>query len=327
MRYLVTGATGLLGRELVRQLLGAGGEVVALVRDPDRARALEAAGALLRQGDVTDAPSVRAAMGGADGVFHLAAWYEVGVRNPRADEINVGGTRTVLELVDELRIPRVVHTSTLAVFSDTHGRLVDESYRHGGPHLSAYDRTKWRAHYEVAEPMARAGTPVVIVQPGVIYGSGDVGPTGRTLRRYLRGRLLAVPKRTAYCWGHVEDVAQGLGLAMERGRVGESYIVCGPPHTLIEALAIAERVTGIRAPRWEVPPGLLRALGDGLGLAGRLIPSARGPAELLVVAAGVTYLGDNTKARRELGFDPRPLEVGFREVLPAMLEEVRAGRR
>jgi nucleoside-diphosphate-sugar epimerase len=327
MRYLVTGATGFLGGELVRQLLDAGDEVVALVRDPARARTLEAAGALLRHGDVTDPRSVRTAMEGADGVFHLAAWYEVGVRNPRADQVNVDGTRTVLEFVDELGIPRAVHTSTLAVFSDTHGRLVDESYRYDGPHLSAYDRTKWRAHYEVAEPMARAGTPVVIVQPGVIYGPGDAGPTGRTLRRFLRGRLFAVPKRTAYCWGHVEDVAQGLVQAMERGRIGESYIVCGPPHTLIEALAIGERVTGIRAPRWEVPPALLRALGHGLGFAGRLIPPARGPAELLVVAAGVTYLGDSTKARRELGFDPRPLEVGFREVLPAMLEELRSARR
>jgi nucleoside-diphosphate-sugar epimerase len=327
MKSLVTGATGFLGRELVRQLLDAGDEIVALVRDPDRARSLQTAGALLRRGDVTDPPSLRAAMEGADRVFHLAAWYEVGVRNPRADEVNVGGTRTVLRLVDELEIPRVVHTSTLAVFSDTHGRLVDETYRYDGPHLSAYDRTKWRAHYEVAEPMAQAGTPVVIVQPGVIYGRGDAGPMGRTLRRYLRKRLLAVPKRTAYCWGHVEDVAQGLVLAMERGRVGESYIVCGPPHTLIEALAIGERVTGIRAPRWEVPPGLLHALGAGLGFAGRGIPAARGPAELLAVAAGVTYLGASTKARRELGFDPRPLEVGFREVLPAMLEEIRSGRR
>jgi nucleoside-diphosphate-sugar epimerase len=150
---------------------------------------------------------------------------------------------------------------------------------------------------------------------------------GRTLRRYLRGRLLAVPRQTSYCWGHVEDVAQGLVVAMERGRVGQSYIVCGPPHTLVEALAIGERITGIRAPRWEVPPGLLRALGGALGLAGRVIPAARGPAELLLVAAGATYLGDSTKARRELDFDPRPLEVGFRETLPAMLREIRSGRR
>jgi nucleoside-diphosphate-sugar epimerase len=326
MRYLVTGATGFLGRVLVRELIDAGHDVVALVRDPGRAGGLRDVGASLQRGDVTDKDGMRAGMEGSDGAFHLAAWYDVGARNARAEAVNVGGTRNVLELVDELRVPRAVYTSSLAVFSDTHGRLVDESYRYDGPHLSEYDRTKWRAHYEVAEPMARAGTPVVIAQPGVIYGPGDVGPTGRTVRRYLQGRLLAVPKRTAYCWGHVDDTARALIGLMERGHIGESYIVAGPPHALTDALRIGERVTGIRAPRWEVAPGLLRGLGRGLSSLGRLVPPARGPGELLLVAAGVTYLGDSSKARRELGFEPRSLEEGFREVLPTMLEEMGAGR-
>jgi nucleoside-diphosphate-sugar epimerase len=325
VRYFVTGATGFLGRVLVRELLDAGHDVVALVRDPGHADELREAGARPHRGDVTDKDGMRAAMEGADGVFHLAAWYDVGARNARAEAVNVAGTRNVLELVDELGVPRSVYTSSLAVFSDTHGRLVDESYRYDGPHLSEYDRTKWRAHYEVAEPMARAGTPVVIAQPGVIYGPGDVGPTGRTLRRYLKGRLLAVPSRTAYCWGHVVDTARALIGLMDRGRLGESYIVAGPPHALTEALRIAEQVTGIRAPRWGVAPGLLRALGGGLSAIGRLVPPARGPAELLRVAAGVTYLGDSSKARRELGFEPRSLRDGFREVLPAMLEEMGPG--
>jgi nucleoside-diphosphate-sugar epimerase len=326
VRYFVTGATGFLGRVLVRQLLESGHDVVALVRDPGRAGELRDAGALLHAGDVTDKGGMRVGMEGADGAFHLAAWYDVGSRNARAETINVDGTRHVLELVQELGVPRAVYTSSLAVFSDTRGRLVDESYRYDGPHVSEYDRTKWRAHYDVAEPMARAGVPVVIAQPGVIYGPGDVSPTGRTLRRYLQGRLRAVPKQTAYCWGHVEDTAHALRLAMERGRPGESYIVCGPPHALTEAFQIAQRITGIRAPRWEVAPGLLRGLGKGLSALGAVAPPARGPGELLLTAAGVTYLGDSSKARRELGFDPRPLEDGFREVLPAILEELRARR-
>ncbi len=89
------------------------------------------------------------------------------------ERIHVQGTRNVLELMRELDIPRGVYTSTLAVFSDTKGRLVDETYRHNGPWLSLYDRTKWLAHYRVAEPMIRQGLPLVIVQPGLVYGPGD----------------------------------------------------------------------------------------------------------------------------------------------------------
>jgi nucleoside-diphosphate-sugar epimerase len=199
----------------------------------------------VRQGDVTDDASVRAAMAGTDGVFHLAGWYRVGVRDERAAwAINVEGTRSVLRAMGDLAIPRGVYTSTLAVFGDTHGRLVDETYRTAGPWLSVYDHTKWLAHYEVAEPLIQAGLPLIVVQPGGVYGVGDPSAIGQTLRAYLKRRLPAVPGRSAYCWGHVEDTASAHVLAMQRGTPGQSYIVAGPPHSLVEALRVVEQVTG-----------------------------------------------------------------------------------
>ncbi|MEO8683066.1 MAG: NAD-dependent epimerase/dehydratase family protein, partial [Vicinamibacterales bacterium] len=148
-RYVVTGATGFVGGEIVKQLIGRGHQVAALVRSPEKAGMLKALSVELHQGDITDRESLRAPMLGADGVFHVAAWYKVGVVEPQAEHINVEGTRNVLETMREMGVTRGVYTSSVAVFSDTHGAVADESYRYEGPHLSEYDRTKWKAHYEV----------------------------------------------------------------------------------------------------------------------------------------------------------------------------------
>ena len=317
MRYFVTGATGFVGGRVVRQLVAAGHEVAAVVRDPARAGELAELGVALHRGDVTDRESMRAPMAGADGVFHIAGWYKVGQRDARDGlRVNVAGTYNTLRLMRELGIPRGVYTSTLAVFSDTHGRLVDETYRYDGPHLSEYDRTKWIAHYEVADPLIEAGLPLVIVQPGVVYGPGDTSSLRPVLVQYLRRRLPVVPRGTAYCWAHVDDIARGHLLAMERGRPGESYIIAGPPHTLEGALDLAEELTGIPAPRLRAAPGLVRATSQVMGLVERVVPVPPDfSAEYLRASAGVTYLGSNAKARRELGYAPRSLRQGLAETL------------
>jgi nucleoside-diphosphate-sugar epimerase len=311
MEYFVTGATGFLGGRLVAQLVEAGPDVVALVRDPARASDLPE-GVSLVEGDVTRKESMREAMAGVDGVFHLAAWYRVGVHDPgRARRVNVGGTRNVLELVRDLDVPKAVYTSSLAVFSDTGGRVVDESYRFSGDHLSVYDRTKWAAHYEVAEPMMAAGLPLVVVMPGAVYGPGDRGPTWLLWEAYLRGRLPVVPRETGYCWGHVDDVADAHWRAMDRGDPGEAYIVGGDPTTLVETFDVAAAATGIGAPR-AVTPALFRALSRVAGLLERVVSlPPMYAAESLRVLGGVTYWGDNAKARRELGVEHRPLAAGL----------------
>src|SRR5262245_17062389 len=257
-RYFVTGATGFLGSELAKQLISRGHKVVALVRTPDKARVLKTLGADIHQGDVTDRESLRAAMSGADGVFHVAAWYKVGVVEPAAAAINVGGTRNVLETMKELGIPKGVYTSTVAVYSDTKGLVPDEHYRYMGPHLSLYDRTKWLAHYEVALPMMAAGLPLTIVMPGVVYGPGDTGGLHAALIDLLKQRLPMTPAVTAFCWGHVEDTARGHILAMEKGRGGESYIITGPRHTFEEAFDLAAGIAKVKKPRFHPRPGLIR---------------------------------------------------------------------
>ncbi|HVU14399.1 MAG TPA: NAD-dependent epimerase/dehydratase family protein, partial [Phototrophicaceae bacterium] len=199
MKVFVTGATGFIGGHLVRALVARGDQVAAVVRNPAKAQDLAALGVKLYAGDITDKESMRAAMTGVDAVFHLAAWYKIGARDKsEAEKINVGGTRNVLELMRDLHIKKGVYTSTLAIFSDTHGQPVDESYRFEGKHLSEYDRTKAEAHYDVALSLMAVGLPLVIVQPGVVYGPGDPSAIGDTLRLYLQGKLPLVPQQTAF---------------------------------------------------------------------------------------------------------------------------------
>lgn len=317
MRYFVTGATGFIGGELARQLSEAGHKVVALVRDPSKASKLAALNVALHKGDITDKESMRRPMTGVDGVFHVAAWYKIGQGTLlEARAINVQGTQNVLELMRDLKVPKGVYTSTLAVFSDTKGHSVDEGYRHDGPWLSIYDRTKWEAHYEVALPMIQAGLPLVIVQPGLVYGPGDTSSVRETIVQYLRRKLPLVPQKTAFNWAHVEDTARGHVLAMERGKPGESYIIAGSAHTLEEALGLAQDITGIPAPKFRASPLLMKAFAILMGILGSVVslPSSY-TAEGLRVSAGSTYLGDSSKARHELGFQARPLVEGLRQTL------------
>lgn len=311
MRYLVTGATGFIGKKLALKLIDLNHEVVAVVRDPAKARDLEEAGITIFQGDITDKYSLRKPMTGCEGVFHVAGWYKVGVKDKsQAAAVNVEGSRAVFEMMRETGVVKGVYTSTLAINSDTHGKELDETFRFTGKHLSEYDRTKALAH-QVAEEFIERGLPLTIVQPGMVYGPGDGGPAHNIWKGYLRRTLTTVPKRVAYSWGYVDDIVDGHILAMQQGEVGESYIICGPSATLVNALKTAEQYTGIKMPS-QTSPGILKLMSSIMGIVESIASVPENySSEYLRVAAGVTYLGDNAKARKEFGYNPRPLKAGI----------------
>lgn len=326
MRYFVTGATGFLGGHVVAALLAAGREVTALVPSRDVAAEAEASGVRPRLGSITDLDSLRRGMRGVDGVFHVAG-HRLGIADgATAQAINFDGTRNVIGAARLERVPRVVCTSTLAVFSDTGGALIDETYRYRGRHLTDYDRMKATVFNEVLLPEIEAGSPVNVVFPGAIYGPGDASRMASVIERHLRGRVWLVAAQSAYCWAHVEDSAQGHLLAMERGAPGESYIIGGPPMAVRDVLARIGDAAGRHRLPVSMPPWLTAPAAAVLGAASRVVPPLRPIAERARLARGVTYLGSDARARRELGWSTRPIDDGLAETVEWLLRDmVRSG--
>lgn len=313
MKYFVTGATGFVGGALVKQLRRRGHDVNASVRSPEKAKDLQALGVKLFKGDVTEKESMREAITGVDGVYHVAGWYKVGTKDKSGGKkVNIQGTRNVLELMQELKIPKGVYTSTLAINSDTEGKLVDENYRFTGEHLSEYDRTKAVAH-DIADEFIKQGLPLVIVQPGLIYGPGDTSSVRANLLDLFKGRLPMLPRQTAMSWAHIDDIVHGHILAMDKGKTGENYIICGEPYELYEAFKLAAQTAGVRAPM-AAAPGLMKIMSVLVKPLDAFMPESY-TSEGLRIVAGVTYWGDNSKAKRELGYNPRPVSEGWVETV------------
>ena len=310
MRTFVTGGTGFLGGRLVERLRGRGDEVVVLVRSPARAARLEALGCELVKGDLGSRDALTRGMRGCDAVFHVAADYRIGIpasERGRMFAANVTGTLNVLDAAVSVR--RIVYVSTNNVVGNTRGELVDETYvRSDRTWLSAYDESKFDAN-EIVRKRIADGAPIVVAQPGGIYGPGDHTDMGRILERAVRGKpVLLALGGVGLNWVHVDDVADGLLLAHDRGEVGETYILGGELGTLRQAVEKAFEIGGHRPRIVSIPTGLLRLAAPLGSLLGRNVR------EYLSAADGVTYWGKDDKARRELGYRPASLDAGLRRI-------------
>jgi len=300
MKAFVTGATGFLGGRLTEKLLARGDDVVALVR-----RDVDLDGVRTEQGDLSDRDALRDAMRGCDAVFHVAGMYKVGIPRRERDamfEVNVRGTENVLDAAAD--IPRVVYVSTVNVFGNTHGTVVDETYeRKPGDWLSTYDWTKYLAHQ-----VACGRANVVIAQPGAIYGPGDHSELGTQLDQARRGKL---PFKALADVGvnavQIDDAADGLLLVHDRGRLGESYVLGGEITRLGEMI---DRVSP-RPVRLRLPAAVLKLAIPAGPLIGKVMGTGPNLRELISASAGVTYWASDAKARRETGYQPRGLAAGL----------------
>lgn len=326
MEYFVTGGTGFIGSHLIDDLVGEGHDVVVLTRSRSNASDLPDDIEVV-EGDITEKESMREAMAGVDGVFHLAAWFQIGPgpwNAEKAERINVDGTRNVLELMDDLEIPKGVYASTIGTYGNTDGEYVDESYRSPNDFPSVYQRTKWRAHYEVAEPMIDDGLPLVITSLGAIFGPGDkdYGGTPRTgFTGYLNDDLPMVPKDFVLPWDYVEDTAANLKRAMDHGDAGEEYIVASEPRSMPEVLDVAAELTGISPPP-AMPGTMFQLLGYGMSLVEYFRRPPEGlESETLQFFASGPILVDNHKARSELNIEHRPLAESLERYLDWELQQ------
>ena len=190
MKSFVTGGAGFLGSAVVGRLVARGDEVVGLARSDESATRLTRLGARPVRGDITDAPTLDQLLTDVDVVFHIAGDYRVGIKESDHEAMfrtNVDGTTIVLDAAVTAAVKKIVYVSTVGVFGNTRGRVVDETYeRPDRDFLSYYDATKYMAH-RVARTRAAAGAPIVVVQPGAIYGPGDHSELGAQIEQAARG--------------------------------------------------------------------------------------------------------------------------------------------
>jgi dihydroflavonol-4-reductase len=322
VRAFVTGATGFIGGHVARKLRERGDDVVALVRSPDKAQDLRDQGVELVEGDLSSEDAIRRGAEGADAVFHIGAIYKVGIKKSEQEglwDANVRGTERVLDAAYEGGARRIVYTSTVNVFGNTGGQTVDESYRRdeSDGFLSVYDETKYRAHL-VAEDRIANGYPIVMVQPGGVYGPNDHSEVGNMIDQVARGKLPAkMFPETGFMMVHVEDVADGILLAHDKGQIGESYVLAGEQVRMGEIVDRAAKTGGRKPPRITMPTVLMKLsapLGPVIGPAMGFPPNLR---ELISSSDGVTFWAKHDKAVAELGYAPRALEQGMRDTLAA----------
>lgn len=317
----MTGGTGFIGRRLVSKLRERGDDVVALVRDPEKAGDLKRAGVELVEGDLTNVEAIRRGAEGSDACFHGAAIYKVGIpKSQHAEmyETNVRGTERVLDAAIEAAVPKIVYVSTVNVFGNTGREVVDESYeRPPDGFLSYYDQTKYESHQVALDRIAK-GAPVVIVQPGGVYGPDDHSEIANMIDQYRSGKLPMVPfPETGLNMVHVDDVADGCILAFENGEPGESYVLGGEITTMRGIIEKVAQIEGKKPPKRNLPTGVMKAIAPAGPLVGKLMGMAPNMRELISASDGVTYWAKDDKARTRLGYAPRDLETGLRQTLAA----------
>jgi len=269
-------------------------------------------------GDLLDRGSVAAALNGARYLIHAAADYRLWAPSP--EEIhrsNVEGTRIVMEEALRAGVERIVHTSSVATFDLRSGGLADETRPlPAAEAIGAYKRSKIVAEELVAEMVSRDRLPAVIVNPSTPIGPRDVRPTptGRIIIEAASGRMPAFVD-TGLNFVHVDDVAEGHRAALERGRIGERYILGGENVTLRQMLLDIAAITGRRARPLRLPRGVVYPLAYGAELMARV--TGREPFATVdgLRMARYTMHFNDAKARRELGYTSRPYRNGLVEAI------------
>lgn len=317
-RVLVTGASGFVGSAVARALTARGDAVRVLVRETSDRTNLAGLDAEVALGDVRDEAAVRAALDGVTHLFHVAADYRLWARDP--EEIvrnNRDGTGAVMRAALSVGVERVVYTSSVATLRTRRDAPADETGPLSeGEAIGAYKRSKVVAERLVERMIAEQGLPAVIVSPSTPIGPRDVKPTptGRIIVEAATGKIPAFVD-TGLNLVHVDDVARGHLLAMERGRIGERYILGGQDVTLRDMLAEIARLTGRKPPTVALPRGPLQPLAWAAEAVAQV--TGREPfltRDALKMSRNLMYF-TSAKAERELGYAARPYADALADAL------------
>lgn len=325
---LLTGATGFVGSAVARALLARGHSLRLLTRAGSPRANIAGLDAQIVTGDLTDPASLARAVAGCRYVFHVAADYRLWVPDPAAMmRANVDGTRALLLAAQAQGVEKIVYCSSVAALGLTGtGAPADETTPVKPEHVvGIYKQSKLAAQRAVLELVAEHGVPAVLVNPSTPVGPRDIKPTptGRTIRDAALGRMPAYVE-TGLNIVHVDDVAEGHCLALEHGRVGETYILGGEDMTLAEVFATVAACAGRPAPRVKLPLAPLypvALISEALGHFGIEPLLTR---ETLKMARKKMFFSSN-KARAALGYAPRPAAQAIADAVAYFLAQGRAG--
>ncbi len=318
MKALVTGATGFVGGAVARALVESGIDVRVLARAGADLQNLQGLPVERVEGDLRDPASLRKALTGCRQLYHVAAHYALWAKDPSIFyDINVTGTKNLLEAAREANTERIVYCSTIgAIGLPPGGGLGTEKTPVSIEQMAGhYKRSKYLAEQEVLK-LAKAGLPVVIVNPSAPVGAGDVKPTptGQIIVDFMKGRMPAYIE-TGMNIVDVDDVAAGHLLAMQKGRVGERYILGNKNLMLREVFEMLSRLTGVKAPSIKLPRLAILPLAYlNQWLSNMTGQSPRIPLEGVKMAKYKMHY-DCSKAIRELSIPQTPPEVALEKAV------------
>lgn len=317
MKSLVTGANGFIGSCIVKELLKDGVEVKALIREGCNTKNIDGLDIEKVYGDIRDKESIKPALKGCDTLYQTAALYVFWAPDMKTfDEINIEGTRTVLSAAQEQEVEKVVYTSSIiAVGYEEKGKLANEDTKFNFWMGNPYARTKYLGELEVKK-FCDQGLPIVIVNPGVVLGVGDIKPTpsgqfivnilNKKMPGYYDGGLNLVD---------VEDVARGHILAAQKGRIGERYILGNENMPMKKFFDLVAEIGKVEAPKFKISPPMAMTLAYIYK-----IITAITRKEPLVTEAMARMIGqygyyDNSKAINELGLPQTPIRTTIEKAI------------
>ncbi|KAJ0087027.1 hypothetical protein Patl1_08987 [Pistacia atlantica] len=326
-KILLTGGSGYLGGRLCHRLLSLGHSVRALVRRTSDISGLPSPigdGSFeFAYGDVTDYRSILDACSGCQFIFHVAAVVEPWLPDPsKFFSVNVGGLKNIAQAAKETKtIEKIIYTSSFFALGSTDGYVADENQIHPGKYFcTEYERSKADAD-KIALQAAAEGVPIVLVYPGVIYGSGKLtagNMVAQLMIERFNGRLPGYigygKDKFSFC--HVDDVLEGQIAAMDKGRPGERYLLTGENASFMHVFDMAAVITGTKRPRFSIPLWLIEAYGWVSVFFSRITGKLPLISYPTVHVLRHQWAYSCEKAKAELGFDPRSLKDGLEEMLP-----------
>lgn len=320
MKVFITGATGYIGANIVLKLATDGHTIHALVRSPEKATMLDHPNIKLFKGDILDTKSIATAIASCEVVFHLAAYARVWAETPATYfEINVDGTKNIMQAALEAGVRKMVYTSTAGVLGPSYGQPSTEDTTRIVDFFNEYESSKtisenWALYY------LKQGLDIVIVYPPRVYGPGvmsESNAVSKLIEQYINGKWKLMPgdgKRTG-CYAYIEDITDGHIKALEKGRPGERYILGGENADYHRLFELIRKHSGVRQKLYNVPMPLMLAFGQSQILKYRLT----GKPPLLTPSWVKKYLYDwslsSDKAIKELAYTITPLDEGIRKTV------------